>query len=130
MADSSINVNLPALESSQSAEIINFTKQTVTSGDTITIKNALDNKNNSLIIIAELASSTTSAGSLKIKAGNNYPNSMLGDLTVTVGLGANAIILEDISRFENRDGSIKIAATYGGTIYAVAKRAGLKPVSA
>lgn len=130
MADSSINVNLPALESSQSAEIINFTKQTVASGDTITIKNALDNKNNSLIIIAELASSATSAGSLKIKAGNNYPNSMLGDLTVTVGLGANAIILEDISRFENRDGSIKIAATYGGTIYAVAKRAGLKPVSA
>lgn len=130
MADSSINVNLPALESSQSAEIINFTKQTVTSGDTITIKNALDNKNNSLIIIAELASSVTVAGSLKIKAGNNYPNSMLGDLTVTVGLGANAIILEDISRFENRDGSIKIAATYGGTIYAVAKRAGLKPVSA
>lgn len=130
MADSSINVNLPALESSQSAEIINFTKQTVTSGDTITIKNALDNKNNSLIIIAELASSATVAGSLKIKAGNNYPNSMLGDLTVTVGLGANAIILEDISRFENRDGSIKIAATYGGTIYAVAKRAGLKPVSA
>lgn len=130
MADSSINVNLPALESSQSAEIINFTKQTVASGDTITIKNALDNKNNSLIIIAELASSATSAGSLKIKAGNNYPNSMLGDLTVTVGLGANAILLEDISRFENRDGSIKIAATYGGTIYAVAKRAGLKPVSA
>lgn len=129
MADSSINVNLPVQDATQSVEVANFTKTTVASGDTITIKNALDNKNNSLVIVVELASSATTAGSLKIKAGNNYPNSMLGDLSVAVNTGVNTILLEDISRFENKDGSVKIAATYGGTIYAVAKRAGLKPVA-
>lgn len=126
MADSSINVNLPVQDATQSIEVANFTKTTVASGDTITIKKALDNKNNSLVIIAE---PTSTAGTLKIKAGNNYPNSMLGDLSVAVGVGVNTILLEDISRFENKDGSVKIAATYAGTIYAVAKRAGLKPVA-
>ncbi len=127
MAEVSIEVNLPVQDATQSIEVINFSKQAVASGDVITIKKALDNKNNSLVIIAE---PTTTAGTLKILKGDNYPNAVLGDMNVAVGTGVNAILLEDISRFENRDGSIVISATYAGSIYAVAKRAGIKPVAA
>lgn len=127
MAEVTIEVKLPVQDATQSVEVVNFTKQTVASGDKIKIKKALDNKNNSLVIIAE---PTSTAGTLKILKGDNYPNAVLGDMNVAVGVGANAILLEDISRFENRDGSVVISATYAGTIYAVAKRAGIKPVTA
>lgn len=124
MADKKINVNLPVQDATQSIEIANFAKTTVASGDKVTIEKALDNKNNSLVIVVE----PTAAGTLKILKGNNYPNAMLGDMPVTVGTGVNTILLEDISRFENRDGSVVIDATFAGSIYAVAKRAGIKPV--
>ncbi len=127
MAQDIIQVQLPKQEATQSVEVASFTKQTVTAANGIKIKKALDNKNNSLVIIIE----ATAAGAVTIKAGDNYPNAMLGDLTVTAAKDeVTAIILEDISRFENRDGSVDIAfaSTFTGTIYAVAKRAGLRPV--
>lgn len=126
MADSSINVQLPVQDNTQSVEVANFAKTTVASGDKITIKKALANKNNSLVIIAEFSSTATS-GTLKILKGDNYPNAMLGDLSIVLGSGVNAILIQDASRFENRDGSIVISSTFEGTIYAVAKRAGLLP---
>lgn len=127
MAYDEITVQLPVQEATQSAEVIAFSKQAVTPANGIKIKQALDNKNNSMVIIVE----PTTAGTVTIKAGNNYPNRVLGDLNITpTNNKVNAIILEDISRFENRDGSVCIAFASGfvGTIYAVAKRAGLKPV--
>lgn len=126
MANHDIEVNLPVQDATQSVEVANFTKTTVAAEDVVTIKKALDNKNNSLVIIAE---PTSDAGTMVIKAGNNYPNAMLGDLEVTVGTGSNAVLLEDISRFENRDGSVVINSKFAGTIFAVAKRAGIKPVT-
>jgi len=104
------------------------------------VEGALQNKNNSLVIYVE-NTYTTDASSAIIKAGNEYPNKILGDLTVPVGkatAGASsdpdtpvitAIILEDISRFENRDGSIKMTFSTGftGNVWAVAKRAGMQP---
>ncbi len=127
MAQDIIKVQLPKQEATQSVEIAAFEKQTVTAANGIKIERALDNKNNSLVIVIE----PTTAGAVTIKAGDNYPNAMLGDLTITPTNGqVNAIILEDISRFENRDGSVDLAfaSTFAGTIYAVAKRAGLRPV--
>jgi hypothetical protein len=127
MAYDEITVQLPVQEATQSAEVSVITKQTVTPANGIKIKKALDNKNNSLVIIVE----PTTAGAVTIKAGDNYPNRALGDLVITpTNNKVNAIILEDISRFENRDGSVCIAfaSSFAGTIYAVAKRAGLKPV--
>lgn len=129
MAYDLINVQLPVQEATKSIEIAAFEKTTVVADNGIKIVDALGNKNNSLMIVVE----PTADGAIVIKAGDNYPNAMLGDLTVTPTANqVNTIILEDISRFENRDGSVCLAFASGfaGTIYAVAKRAGLEPVVA
>ena len=133
MARDSINVHLPVGDVTKSVEVITITKQAVTQANGIKIANALDNKNNSLQIFVE--NTTTSGGSaadstLTIKAGDNYPNAMLGDLTVALTKSViTTVILEDISRFENRDGSLNLdfASGFTGNIWAVAKRAGLDP---
>lgn len=127
MAYDVINVQLPVQDATQSIEIASFNKTTVVPANGIEIAKALDNKNNSLVIVIE----ATAVGTVTIKAGNMFPNAMLGDLLVTPAEGVNAILLEDISRFENRDGSVKLefAEGFAGSIYAVAKRAGIKPVA-
>lgn len=125
MARDILNVQLPVQDETASIEIKAFAKQTVTPANGIVIEKALDNKNNSLVIVIE----PTTAGAVTIKAGNAYPNAMLGDLTVAPTAGqVNAILLEDMARFENRDGSVAIdfASGFAGTIYAVAKRAGFR----
>jgi len=128
MARDEITVQLPVQEATQSAEVAVITKQSITPANGIKIKKALDNKNNSMVIIVEPSST---GKNLIIKAGDNYPNRVLGDLSIAPTQNkVNAILLEDISRFENRDGSVNIdfATGFEGYIYAVAKRAGLKPV--
>ena len=125
MARDIVNVQLPVQDATVSIEIKAFAKTTVAPANGVVIEKALDNKNNSLVIIVE----PTSAGTVTIKAGNAYPNAMLGDLNVAPTAGqVNAILLEDIARFENRDGSVEIdfADGFAGTIYAVAKRAGIR----
>lgn len=130
MARDEITVQLPVQDTSKSYEYTDITKQAVTQANGITIKKALENKNNSLQITIE----TTYDGAdstLTIKAGNEYPNKILGDATVPLKKSAvTVVLLEDISRFENRDGSINLdfSASFTGNIWAVAKRAGLKPV--
>lgn len=118
-----IEVQLPVLDATQSVEISSFTATTIT--EDMQIKKALKNKDNSLVIVVN----ATTAGTVTLKAGDNYPNAMLGDLTVAVAVGVNVIRLQDISRFENRDDSVKLTtATVEGTIFATAKRAGISPV--
>lgn len=118
-----IEVILPALDATQSIETASFTPVDI--DEDMIIVDALKNKNNSLAIIAEV----TTAGTLTIKAGDNYPNAILGDLAVALEAGTNVIRLQDISRFENKDGSVGVAGdgTVAGTICAVAKRAGITP---
>ena len=118
-----IEVTLPVLDESQSIEYA--AAATVDIDTDMVINEALKNKNNSLAIIATV----TTAGTLTIKAGDNYPNAILGDLDVTLEEGINIIRLQDISRFENRDGSVALAGdgTLAGTICAAAKRAGITP---
>lgn len=141
MARDAINVAIPTQDASQSVESVKITKQAVTQANGIKINNAFENKNNSLQITIE--NTYTSADStLTVKAGDNYPNKVLGDLSVpltkaTAGTSGNpnvptltVVLIEDISRFENRDGSVCLdfSASFTGNIWAVAKRAGLKPV--
>ena len=66
---------------------------------------------------------------ITIKAGDAYPNSMLGDIVIELPAGTSAIQLQDLSRFEKADGSIDLdfAEGFDGTIYAVAKWAGVRP---
>ena len=125
MARDIVKVQLPVQDATESIEIKELAKTTVAPANGVVIENALGNKNNSLVIVIE----PTTTGAVTIKAGDAYPNSMLGDLVVTpTDDQVNAILLEDIARFENRDGSVNIdfASGFAGTIYAVAKRAGIK----
>ena len=123
MAEKNINVYLPVQDDSQSVEFIEVTKTAAIADDVITIEDALANKNNSLQIFVEAATDT----SVIILAGNNYPNKILGDKTIPVS-GLTVILLEDISRFENRDGSVKIKCAGACNVWATAKRVGMKPV--
>jgi uncharacterized protein with PhoU and TrkA domain len=123
MTATQITVSLPTLDTTQSIEVAAVTPADIAAE--MVIKNALKNKNNSLAIVV----TATTAGTITIKAGNNYPNKILGDLPVTVATGTTVIRLQDISRFENRDGSINLTnATTEGKIFATAKRAGITPV--
>lgn len=125
MARDIVKVQLPVQDATASIEIKAFAKTTVAPANGVAIEDALGNKNNSLVIVVE----PTATGAVTIKAGDAYPNAMLGDLVVTPTADqVNAILLEDIARFENRDGSVNIdfAEGFAGTIYAVAKRAGIK----
>ena len=125
MARDIVKVQLPVQDATASIEIKAFAKTTVAPANGVVIEDALGNKNNSLVIVIE----PSAVGAVTIKAGDAYPNAMLGDLVVTpTDDKVNAILLEDIARFENRDGSVNIdfASGFVGTIYAVAKRAGIK----
>lgn len=126
MARDKISPKLPLREATESVELVTFTKQSVTVANGIEIEKAFDNKNNSLFIIVE----PTSVGTITFKAGNAFPNAMLGDLTVTpTDDQPNVYQILDEARFERTDGSIYIDFGTGfvGTIYAVAKRAGILP---
>jgi hypothetical protein len=130
MARDTIDVQNPVLDNSESVGTVKVTKTTVTQANGITVKKAFNNKNNTLFIHVD--TTATSDSSLTIKAGDTYPNAMLGDLTVALTKSAETVLqIQDPSRFENKDGSVNIdfASGFAGTIYAVAKRAGLKPVA-
>ena len=149
MAKAYVEVVLPKADATNSVETAEITK-TALSADGVVIagdfdashnvtKKALANKNNSLQITIE-NTYTTADSAITIKAGDNYPNAILGDLVIpitkaTAGASSDpdiptiaVILLEDISRFENRDGSINltISTNMTGNIWAVAKRAGIE----
>lgn len=121
-----INVQYPVLEHTDSIANICIEKTTVTPENGITIQEAFSNKNNSLFIVIE---NEVSDSLLTVKAGDAYPNSMLGDIVIELAEGTSAIQLQDLSRFEKADGSIDLdfAEGFTGTIYAIAKWAGVRP---
>ncbi len=127
MARDIINVQYPTLDHTESVANIGITESTVTQANGVTIADAFSNKNNSLFII--IKNSATSS-LLTVKAGDAYPNSMLGDIVITLPAGVSAIQLQDLSRFEKADGSIDLdfATGFTGTIYAIAKWAGVREV--
>lgn len=151
MAIDIIDVNIPVQDNSQSIESKEVTPKAVTAANDLIIKNALDNKNNSLQIYVENTYATADS-TLTIKAGDKYPNAVLGDFVLTLehpaanGRKLTVILLEDISRFEYADeltetvnGSqvktkynslvkLNFSSSFTGNVWAVAKRAGIKPV--
>lgn len=130
MTRDKINVQYPVLDHSESVANIAITKQTVTVANGITIKEAFSNKNNSLFIVID--NTADAASSLTVKAGNAYPNSMLGDIVIELAKGVSAIQLQDLSRFQKDDESIDLdfASGFEGSIYAIAKWAGVRPIEA
>ena len=125
-----ISVYLPDVEQTQSVAYTEVAPFAVNAENGIQIEKATENKNNSLSILIENAS--TSASTVTFVAGDTYPNSMLGDLEIPLKESSTTVCqLQDLSRFENRDGSISLdfAADFSGNILAVAKRAGIAPVA-
>lgn len=127
MARDIINVQYPTLEHTESVANIGITESTVTQANGVTIADAFSNKNNSLFIIID---NTATKSSLTVKSGDAYPNSMLGNIVIELPTGVSAIQLQDLSRFEKSDGSIDLdfATGFTGTIYAIAKWAGVREV--
>jgi len=129
MARDIINVQYPTLDHTESVANICIEKTEVTPENGITIEEAFSNKNNSLFIVIE---NTASESLLTVKAGDAYPNSMLGDIVIELPAGTSAIQMQDLSRFEKADGSIDLdfAEGFTGAVYAVAKWAGVRAVEA
>lgn len=123
-----INVQYPVLDHSESIANIKITKSTVTQANGVTISDAFSNKNNSLFIVIDNTANASSL--LTVKAGDAYPNSMLGDIVIELPQGVSAIQLQDLARFQKSDESIDLdfASGFTGTIYAIAKWAGVRPV--
>ena len=119
-----IDVQYPVLDHTESIANISIVRTTV-DAEGITIKDAFSNKNNSLFILINNKGDKT--GLLTVKAGNAYPNSMLGDIIIEIAKGISAIQLQDLSRFEKSDESIDLDFSEGfeGEIFAIAKRAGV-----
>jgi len=128
MTRDKINVQYPTLDHTESIANIGITKQAVTVANGITIEDAFSNKNNSLFIVVE--NNDDAKSSMTVKAGEAYPNSMLGDITIEIPVGVSAIQVQDLARFEKADGSIDLdfATGFDGNIYAIAKWAGVRPV--
>ena len=120
-----IEVQYPVLDHSESIANISVRETPVTPDEGITIKDAFSNKNNSLFIVIKNTSGKSSL--LTVKAGDAYPNSMLGDIVIELPKETSAIHLQDLSRFQKSDESIDLDFGEGftGTIYAIAKWAGV-----
>ena len=128
MTRDSINVQYPVLDHTESVANIAITKKAVTQANGIKVADAFSNKNNSLFIVIENTGNAKS--SMTVKAGDAYPNSMLGDITIELATGVSAIQIQDLARFQRSDESIDIdfATGFTGNIYAIAKWAGVRPV--
>lgn len=124
-----IDVQYPVLDHTESVANIAIEKQAVTVANGITIREAFSNKNNSLFVVIDNTANASSL--LTVKAGDAYPNSMLGDIVIELPKGISAIQLQDLSRFQKTDESIDLdfAEGFTGTIFAVAKWAGVRPVT-
>ena len=130
MAKDVISVYLPDVDASQSVAYTSVESFVVNPENGIVIEKATENKNNSLSILIE--NTSVSESKAIFVAGDTYPNSMLGDLEIPLEASTTTVCqLQDLSRFENRDGSISLEfpTEFSGNILAVAKRAGITPIS-
>lgn len=128
MARDKVNVIFPTMDSSKSVAVADaIIAGTVTQANGTELVGAFGGKDNSLQIT--INNTGDAAANVTIKAGDIEPNNILGDLTVPVTNDKPCVIMiENPSRFQNKDGSMYIdyASGFTGTIYAVAKHVGLK----
>lgn len=120
MSRNEILLQYPKLDHTESIANIELDVFRIDSEKGITIKDAFFNKNNSLFLhILNFGNKS----SLTVKAGNAYPNSMLGDIVIEIPEGISAICIQDLARFEKDDGSLDLdfADDFDGAIYAIAR---------
>lgn len=126
MARDEIKIQKPVIENSDSAGVEVITPQAVTVANGITLKGAMECMNNTLFII--INNTASSDATVTLKKGEKFPNSMLGDLTLTAAKSKTTVIqIQDPARFVNADCAIDIdfGSNFAGTIYAIGKKVGL-----
>ena len=123
-----IEVQYPVLDHTESVANIAIKTTEIKTNEGITIKDAFCTKHNSLFIVIDNTANASSL--LTVKAGDAYPNSMLGDIVIEIPQGISAIQLQDLARFQKSDDSIDLDFNdeFIGNIYAVAKWAGVRPI--
>lgn len=87
----------------------------------LTITNVLDTRNNSMFLIVENKGNDVSL--LTVKAGDVYPNCMLGDTCIELTPGFSAVNLADLPRFVKADSSIDIVFNddFVGRVFVIGK---------
>lgn len=125
MARDNITVVFPVEDATKSLASNTITATTISTSNGGTIVGATGCKDNSLTIIVD----ASTAGTVTFVAGV-YDNACLGNDSVACSSGLNVIKIENPSRFQKADGNIDVNfTTVAGKIFAVGKRAGLKPTA-
>lgn len=126
MARDKISLIEPILDETRCVAVKEIAAGTITPANGTEISGAFGCKDNSLQITVN--NSADAAKKLTIKAGV-YDNAVLGDKIISIASKKTSVILiENPSRFQQKDGAIYIDYETGftGTIYAVGKHAGLE----
>ena len=125
MTRKTIDVQYPVLDHTESVANIGLTVTRVEATEGITIKNAFGSTHNALFI--HINNYGASTGLLTVKAGDAYPNSMLGDIVIEIPRGYSAIAVKDVSRFAKSDDSLDLDFNddFMGHIYAVGNWTGV-----
>ena len=127
MARDEITIQTPIMDNTESIGLKTITPKSVTVANGIVLKNAMACLNNTLFIV--LSNTASSADSTIIfRKGDKYPNTMLGDLTLSVEKSSTTIFqVQEPARFVDNNGNINIdfGSEFTGTIYAIGKKVGL-----
>lgn len=125
MARDEIDVQYPVLNHEESVAHVSIYTKEINPKNGIAIRDAFSSKHNQLFI--HIINKGDKVGLMTVKAGNAYPNSMLGDIIIEIAKGISVINLEDLHRFINEDKSLQLDFNedFDGNIYAIARWAGV-----
>ena len=123
MARDEINIILGTLDNSKRVNVAPIVLKEINAANGVKLKDAAGAKYESIWIVV----TANASGDVVVKAGNAYPNNLLGDKSITVSAGVTAYQIADYACFLNKDGSVDIDFSTGftGYIYAIGQRAGL-----
>lgn len=126
MARDKITIQIPKITNTTPVGSKVVEKQTVTQANGVVLEKAAECMNNTLMIL--ITNTASAASSVTFKKGDQYPNAILGDLTLPLTQAAETVcIIQDPSRFMTKAGSIELdfATGFSGTIAAIGKGIGI-----
>lgn len=113
-----LDVFYPVLDHTESVAYIGVKRYYFNHQKNIEIPDAFSAKNKGLMLVIE---NLDKHNIVTVKAGDAYPNAMLGDLVIDLNRGISVIQLADLARFEHIDGSLHLEFpdNMKGSIYAI-----------
>ena len=127
MEQEAIEIQYPVLDHTESVANIGLETIKIDVSKKVTIKDAELAAGNNLLFLVILNKANHSSA-LTFKAGDAYPNSMLGDVVIELPIGYSAINLADMPRFIKSDKSFDLSfdKDFDGEIFAIGKWSGMK----